>query len=137
MIKDGERYFIKGYTAASTEEVWDKGEVGGPCSFWTSKDLPVNGNSEGFASVREALDAILKANCFSLGNSWEDWVSSGFDDEPGRFDVDVLVNEDFEASESEIESWKAGKKRLWNCHIVARLEIRKTVPLDESDIPRA
>lgn len=137
MIKEGERYFVKDYTAESTEDVWDRGEVGRPCSFWCSKDLPVDGNSEGFASVKEALDAILKANCFSLGNSWEDWVSAGFDDEPGRFDTDVMVDDqNSEATESEIESWKAGKKRLWNCHVVARLEVRKIVPLDESDIPR-
>lgn len=138
MIKEGERYFVKDYTAESLEDVYDKGESGRSGWFWTSKEIPVNGNSEGFASVREALDAILKANCFSLGNSWEDWVSAGFDDEPGRFDTDVMVDDqNSEATESEIESWKAGKKRLWNCHIVARLEVRKIGPLDESDIPRA
>ena len=66
----------------------------------------------------------------------KNWIDFGKDygEEYGRFDGDVLVNdENSEASSDEIEKWKKDEKRLWNCHILVRLEIRSVRPFGPDD----
>lgn len=66
----------------------------------------------------------------------KNWIDFGkaYEEEYGRFDGDVLVNEEnSEASPDEIEEWKKGEKRLLNCHILVRLEIRSVRPFGPDD----
>lgn len=44
--------------------------------------------------------------------------------EAGRFDISVMVDSDnCEATRSEIEGWKAGRKRLWSCQLSVYLGV--------------
>lgn len=44
--------------------------------------------------------------------------------EAGRFDISVMVDSDnCEATRSEIEEWKAGRKRLWSCQLSVYLGV--------------
>lgn len=81
----------------------------------------------GYATVGEALAAVCMFNFLDYRK--ENWTNFGIEcGEPGeysRFETDTLVREDgAEASPSEIEDWKLGKKRLWSCHVSAYLEVR-------------
>lgn len=117
-----EKIFVEYYSAECTEDDFNKGEVGRATSYWTSKDLPVEG---GFSSVSDALKAICSANCFDYQpEGWINWLEE-YGDDAGRFDFQVLVCDDnTEASKSEIEAWKNGEIKLYNCYIVAHLSVR-------------
>ena len=122
-----EKVFVEYYDATCTEDDFEHGEVGGTTSFWTSHDLPVRG---GFSSVSDALKAICEANCFDYkADSWINWLAD-YGEDAGRFDFQTSVCEDnTEACPSEIEEWKAGKRKLYNCYLVAKLSVRAIRPL--------
>lgn len=116
-----ERIYVKHYAAYTTEDVFDQGEVGKTCCAWTSSDNPVDGR---FDTIEDALKAVCEANCYDyvLANC----LNFGKDmrGEAGRFDISVMVDSDnCEATRSEIEEWKAGRKRLWSCQLSVYLGV--------------
>lgn len=120
-----ERIYVQSYVAETTEDVYEKGEVGNTYAMWSGKDIPVEG---GYGSVQEALEALCRANCFTYKREWWTNRAKEFgDDERGRFSCSWLVdNYNYEAGESDIEAWKRGEKRLWVCDINVWLEVRST-----------
>ncbi len=116
-----ERIYVKHYAAYTTEDVFDQGEVGKTCCAWTSSNNPVDGR---FDTIEDALKAVCKANCFDwIPANWLNWAYD-FPDEAGRFDLSVMVDADnAEATPSEIEAWKAGRKRLWACQVTVHLGV--------------
>ena len=108
-----EKIYIRHYDATTTEDVFDKGEIGNSLYAWDSKDNPVNGR---FDSVADALAAVCYKNYFTNNPKW--WTNWGKEmgEETGRFSFSILVDaNNCEASEGEIEKWKRGEMRLWNC----------------------
>ena len=130
-----EKIYVAGFWCDTTEDNWETGEdPGSRGSSWGHKDLGFD-TSKGFDSVGQALAAVCDSNCFRYKK--DNWIDFGadFDEERGRFDGDVLVdNENSEASPGEIEEWKKGEKRLWNCHVIVRLEVRSVRPLGPDEV---
>ena len=120
-MKANERIYVKSYAAYTTEDVFDEGEVGNTCVAWTSSDNPVKGR---FDTIEDALKAVCAANCFDyIPANWLNWAKD-WPDEAGRFDLSVMVDADnAEATPSEIEAWKAGRKRLWACQVSVHLGV--------------
>lgn len=119
MLNPNEKIYIKSYIAYTTEDVFERGEIGNTCCAWTSSDNPVNGR---FDTIEDALKAVCEANCFDYVRA--NFLNFGKDmpEEAGRFDISVMVDEDnCEATSYDIEEWKAGRKRLWSCQILVYL----------------
>lgn len=129
-----EKIYVAGFWCDTTEDHWKTGEdPDGRGSSWGHKDLGFD-TDRPFDTVGQALAAVCESNYFEYDP--ENWIDFGKDcgEEYGRFDGDVLVdNENSEASPGEIEEWKKGEKRLWNCHIVVRLEVRSVRPFGPAD----
>ena len=116
-----ERIYVKHYTAYTTEDVFDLGEVGKTNCAWSSRDNPVDGR---FDTIEDALKAVCDANCFDYVPA--NCLNFGKDmpEEAGRFDISVMVDADnCEATKSEIEAWKQGRKRLWACQVSVYLGV--------------
>ena len=126
MLKDGEYIYVKSYYCESTEDDYEKGIVGGVCSYWNgdgreSRDMK-------FKSIEEALKQVLRENCFEW-NGMEFWLDRfneiGGENERGCFEYHTLVDEDnSEATDSQKDDWKKGKRKLWACDVVVTLGIR-------------
>ena len=116
-----ERIYVKSYIAYTTEDIFDKGQVGETNIAWSSEDNPIKGR---FGTIEDALKAVCKANCFDwIPANWLNWAYD-FPDEAGRFDLSVMVDADnAEATPSEIEAWKAGRKQLWACQVSVYLGV--------------
>jgi len=124
-MKSNERIYVKSYDCESTEDDYENGESLRPSSSWTSEDTRFKNAEDGYATVEDALKAVCENEFFDFVK--ENWIAFGKDygDEFGRFDGDVMVDvENSQASKSEIEEWKRGEKKLWNCHVHVYLEIR-------------
>lgn len=116
-----ERIYVRSYTAYTTEDIFDQGEVGKTNIAWSSEDNPIKGR---FATIEDALKAVCEANCFDYVPA--NCLNFGKDmpEEAGRFDISVMVDADnCEATRSEIEEWKAGRKRLWACQVSVYLGV--------------
>ena len=114
MLKN-EKIYIKSYIAYTTEDVFDRGEVGFTDCAWTSSDNPVIGR---FDTIEDALKAVCRANYFDYVPANCHNVGRDMPEEAGRFDISVMVDADnYEATRSEIEEWKQGRKRLWSCQV--------------------
>ena len=116
-----ERIYVKSYAAYTTEDVFAQGEVGKTQCAWTSSDNPVDGR---FDTIEDALKAVCEANFFDYVPA--NCLNYGKDmpEEAGRFDIAVMVDSDnCEATASEIEEWKAGRKRLWSCQLSVYLGV--------------
>lgn len=130
MLKTNEYFYIQSYYCETVEDDFEKGEVGGNCAYWNGDDLPSRDMK--FKSVKEALSQILKEQYFDeqfvkQNAEWSDFFSMSDNDERerGRFDCDVTVDVDNSAAtDSQIEAWRNGKLKLYNCHIVARIGVR-------------
>ena len=114
-----EKIHVKYYCAYTTETTPIDGEIGDTNSPWDSYDNPVNG---GFDTIGEALRSVCKKNGLEYDPenivNWARTYGNGV----GRFTIMTLVDENNrEASESEIELWKSGNKRLWNCNVEVQL----------------
>jgi len=117
---EGTKFFVESWYAESVETSWENGEDTKVVSAWDGKDVPVNGN---FDSVEEAVEAVCKANYFDFNDEY--WVA--FVDE-STLHGDVLVDEEnSQAESSDIEAWKKGEKRLWNCHLTVKV-MKRTAP---------
>ena len=120
-MNPNEQIYVKSYTAYTTEDVFDRGEIGLTCCAWSSRDNPVSGR---FATIEDALKAVCEANCFDYVPA--NCLNFGKDmpEEAGRFDISVMVDADnCEATKSEIEAWKQGRKRLWACQVSVYLGV--------------
>jgi len=116
-----ERIYVKHYAAYTTEDVFDQGEVGKTCCAWTSSDNPVDGR---FDTIEDALKAVCEANCFDYVPANCLKFGKDMPEDAGRFDISVMVDADnCEATKSEIEEWKAGRKRLWSCQLSVYLGV--------------
>ena len=116
-----EQIYVKSYAAYTTEDVFDRGEIGLTHCAWTSRDNPVNGR---FDTIEDALKAVCDANCFDYVPANCHNVGRDMPEEAGRFDISVMVDTDnCEATEHDIEEWKAGRKRLWSCQISVYLGV--------------
>jgi len=133
MLKDGEYFYVKSYICESVEDDYVEGESLTASSTWTGKDFPSRGMK--FNSVKDALEQILREQFFDEKNEWFDvFGESGEESEKGRFDCDVLVNDNnSEAYDGEIEEWKKGKLKLYNCHITAYIGVRSERELSDED----
>lgn len=121
------KFIVDSYFAETTEDSYEKGELpNGERSYWSDRDCPVRGY---FDTISDALNAICRANYFDE-TKWE------WDDYNGQFYADILVDVDnSEASKYEIDAWKKGKFRLWNCRLTANVKKQdKPVPLTEEDV---
>ena len=120
-IESNEKIYVKSYAAYTTEDVFDRGEVGLTRCAWTSSDNPVIGR---FDTIEDALKAVCEANCFDYVPANCQNVGRDIPEEAGRFDISVMVDaENHEATEHDIEEWKAGRKRLWSCQISVYLGV--------------
>lgn len=116
-----EKIYVKFYTAYTTEDVFERGEIGLTSYAWSSIDNPIIGR---FDTIEDALKAVCEANCFDYVPANCLNLGKGIPEEVGRFDISVMVNEDnCEATRSEIEEWKQGRKRLWNCQLSVHLGV--------------
>lgn len=121
------KFIVDSYFAETTEDSYKNGELpSSHGSWWSDRDCPAKGY---FDTISDALNAISKANYFDAAK-WE------WDDYNGTFFTDVLVDVDnSEASEPEIEAWKKGGTRLWNCRLTATIKKQgEPVSLDEEDV---
>lgn len=120
-MNPNEQIYVKSYTAYTTEDIFDKGEVGATLCAWSSRDNPVDRR---FDTLEDALKAVCEANCFDYVP--DNCLNFGKDmqEEAGRFDISVMVDADnCEATRSEIKEWKAGRKRLWACQVSVYLGV--------------
>ena len=137
MLKPNEKIYINCVLCHTAEDSYADGESLNQSWSWTHRDLQMD-RTVGYATVGEALAAVCMFNFLDYRK--ENWTNFGVEcGEPGeysRFETDTLVREDgAEASPSEIEDWKRGKKRLWSCHVSAYLEVRaepRTLTEDEA-----
>ena len=116
-----EQIYVKSYAAYTTEDVFDRGEIGLTHCAWTSRGNPVNGR---YDTIEDALKAVCDANCFDYLPA--NCLNFGKDmpEEAGRFDISVMVDADnCEATKSEIEAWKQGRKRMWVCQVSVNLGV--------------
>lgn len=112
-MKENEKIYVKSYIAYTTEDVFLEGEVGKTDFSWSSDDNPIRGR---FDTIDDALKAVCEANYFDYVPANCQNVGKDLPDEAGRFDISVMVDvNNCEATRYEIEEWKAGRKRLWNC----------------------
>lgn len=120
MLKN-EKIYIKSYIVYTTEDVFDRGEVGPTQLAWSSRD---NRIEDCFNTIEDALKAVCDANCFDYIPSNCHNVGRDIPEEAGRFDISVMVDvNNCEATEHDIEEWKAGRKRLWACQIYVYLGV--------------
>ena len=120
MLKN-EKIYIKSYIAYTTEDIFDRGEVGLTRCAWSSRDNRIEGV---FNTIEDALKAVCEANCFDYVPANCHNVGRDIPEEAGRFDISVMVDADnCEATEHDIEEWKAGRKRLWSCQISVYLGV--------------
>ena len=116
-----EQIYVKSYAAYTTEDVFDRGEIGLTHCAWTSRDNPVNRR---FDTIEDALKAVCDANCFDYLPANCLNVGKDMPEEAGRFDISVMVDADnCEATKSEIEAWKQGRERLWVCQVSVNLGV--------------
>lgn len=128
-----EKIYVKHFECDTEIDDYENGQQPGTGISWGMKDMDFD-QSRSFDSVGEALEAVCECMCFKYRK--ESWIDFGKDrgDEYGRFDGDVLVDVDnSEASKWDIEKWKAGEEKLWNCHVRVYLGIKTTRDFTESD----
>lgn len=120
-IESNEKIYVKYYAAYTTEDIFDRGEVGLTYCAWTSRDNRIEGV---FNTIEDALKAVCEANCFDYVPANCHNVGRDIPEEAGRFDISVMVDADnCEATEYDIEEWKAGRKRLWACQVSVYLGV--------------
>ena len=120
-MNSNEKIYIKSYIAYTTEDDIDRGEIGNTYCAWTSSENPVKGR---FNTIEDALEAVCRENCFDYVPANCHNVGRDIPEEAGRFDISVMVDADnYEATEHDIEEWKAGRKRLWACQISVYLGV--------------
>ena len=120
-MNSNEKIYVKSYIAYTTEDVFERGEVGKTNFAWSSRD---NRIEDRFDTIEDALEAVCRANCFEYVQANCLNVGRDMPDEAGRFDISVMVDVDnCEATSSDIEAWKAGRKRLWSCQISVYLGV--------------
>ena len=120
-IESNEKIYVKSYVAYTTEDVFDRGEVGLTRCAWSSMDNRIEGV---FNTIEDALEEVCRANCFDYVPAKCYNVGRDMPEEAGRFDISVMVDADnYEATEHDIEEWKAGRKRLWSCQISVYLGV--------------
>lgn len=133
-MNSNERIYVRYFDAQTTEDDYDKGEVGSCCSSWDSDGMDFRNDPNGYGSVEDALKSVCEANCFKYRK--ECWNSYGADmgEDFGRFDGSFMVDEDnSEATEGEIEAWRRKERRLWACYLVVQLEVRAVRELTEDE----
>ena len=135
MLTDNEFIYIKSYCC---ETVWDKygeGEVGDVVQFWDGRDF--DSTKGKFRSVEESLKAVMDDNGLNwngMGNWLNMFNETGDEFERGRFDTDILVNEDnFEPTEKQLKKWRKGNEKLYCLHISVRLGIRAERELTDDE----
>ena len=120
-MNSNEQIYIKSYIAYTTEDVFDRGEVGLTRCAWSSRDNRIEGV---FNTIEDALEAVCRENCFDYVPANCHNVGRDIPEEAGRFDISVMVDADnCEATRSEIEEWKQGCRRLWSCQISVYLGV--------------
>ena len=120
-MNQNEKIYVKSYIAYTTEDVFDRGEVGLPRFAWSSRENQIEGC---FNTIEDALKAVCDANYFDYVPANCNNVGMDIPEDAGRFDISVMVNaNNSEATKYDIEEWKAGRKRLWSCQILVYLGV--------------
>ena len=131
-MNPNEKIYVKYYAAYTTEDIFDRGEVGLTRCAWSSRDNRIEGV---FNTVEDALEAVCRENCFDYVPANCHNVGRDIPEEAGRFDISIMVDADnCEATEHDIEEWKAGRKRLWSCQISVYLGVCTQRDLMPSDL---
>jgi hypothetical protein len=132
-MRDGEFIKVSSYDCESFEDDYEKGESLRSDAYWTGNDRPSAGMK--FKSVKEALEQILKEQYFEGDDVVWANIFKEYGEDRGRFVCDVLVNDDnVKATEDEIEEWKKGNCRLWNCRINAYICVASERELNDAEI---
>lgn len=119
---EGKKYFLTGYSASAAVDDYEEGEETESVSDWEVQD------SKTF-NTKEELVNYINENIIN-----KDYEVSDFDWETGEgtnIQTDVLSTYDdysgySPASKAEIESWKKGKKKLFNVHYF--IYVRAAIP---------
>ena len=120
-MNPNEKIYVKSYVAYTTEDIFGCGEVGNTNFAWSSEDNPIRGR---FDTIEDAIKAVCDANYFDYFPSNFQNVGKDMPEEAGRFDISFMVDvNNCEATEYDIEEWKAGRKRLWSCVISVHLGV--------------
>ena len=97
-------YAVEGLTKFSAEDVYNEGEIPGTETVF-SVDSTFKGSTPG-----EVVDKLIDF----VGADDESVIRNSCD-EMGRIDITVMETESgWPATNSQIESWKAGTMRLWS-----------------------
>lgn len=123
------KYYVEGWWAETYEDRYEEGEVSSRSSANWDSDSNHDSKRE-FSSVEEALRHVTEANYFDwTKDAWE------WDEYNGEFRGCFLVDEDnSEASDRQIEDWKKGDERLWNCYLNVRIQKIMKSPLSDEDL---
>lgn len=123
---------VDAYEAVTHEDSFETGEKQDVSSSWSNRDNQVCGR---FQNVMSALRAVCAKNFFQFrASSWISWMRE-FGEDPNRFDFSTLVDQhNCEATPSEIEAWKAGRKRLWSCTLTVWLSVRTERDLTPDEV---
>jgi hypothetical protein len=133
MLKDNESFYIKSFYCETVEDDYEKGEIGDICSYWSGDDF--SACSKEYKTIKDALKQIMSDLCYDEDTEWSDvFAETGDENERGRFDCDALVDADnSKPYQSQIDAWKEGREKLYNCHIVARIGVRSERELADDE----
>lgn len=130
-------YRIASLSTSVYEDSYEQGELG--CvNGWSGHDVLGKTMFKEFDSIADILK-MLNEEYFYIYKGADNIKNWGIFEDPDlkdriRFDSDRLVNIDnYAASESEIEAWKKGEKKLFNAHSILYIvaEYVEYAPADE------
>lgn len=105
---------VTGFTKFAEEDVYSQGCLPNTASFSGDKTMRFQAST---------LDDLIKALMEFCGVDHRDSVQLDACDEDGRIDVQLLeTGEGYAASQSDIEAWRNGERRLWSVDYTFRVE---------------
>lgn len=118
-MQPNEKIIVSEYYAECEEDDFNRGIIGGGSS-WTNQECAVHGK---FDTIKDALKAVCDRNGFTF--DIKGWEINDFDEFERKFVTDIMVDGiNCEATKNEIELWKEGEKRLWNCRLTVWLGVQ-------------
>ena len=129
-LKSAEFTIVGGFVDVY-EDDYEKGE-GKHYKTYSLKDISMQGKS--YKSISELLSDIAENGIYEdIYANPDNWLASEYQDGVLRIETNVTTDEnDFPASDSEIESWKQGEKTLYNAQwaIKIRCVYTDVIPMD-------
>ena len=129
-IKSAEFTIVGGFVDVN-EDDYEDGE-GKHYKTYSLKDISMQGNS--YKSISELLSDIAEHGIYEDRYANPDnWLASEYQNGVLRIETDVTTDEnDFPASDDEIERWKQGEKILYSAHWAIKIRCIYTdvIPMD-------